>query len=70
MTGDSVDFAGGISNVDQANTILAAGRADLCAIARGHLLNPHMALAGIAQYREQHQPFPRQYGPARPPPEK
>jgi len=67
-TGIPVMVVGGVESVDQVNTIVAAGRADLCAIARGHLLNPHLALAGIAQYREQKQPFPRQYQPARPPP--
>ncbi len=59
---------GGIQGIDHANTIVGAGRADLCAIARAHLLNPHLTLEGIARYREQAQPWPRPYQPARPPP--
>ena len=67
-TGGPVMAVGGIQGIDHANTIVAAGRADLCAIARGHLLNPHLTLEGIARYREAAQPWPLQYGPARPPP--
>ncbi|MDA1195189.1 MAG: FAD-dependent monooxygenase [Planctomycetota bacterium] len=66
--GVPVMAVGGIAGIDHANTIVGAGRADLCAIARGHLLNPHLTLEGIARYRDGLQPFPRQYGPARPPP--
>ena len=35
---------GGISSVDDVNTILLAGRADLCAIARPHLIDPYWTL--------------------------
>jgi anthraniloyl-CoA monooxygenase len=35
---------GNIASGDHANTILAAGRADLCAIARPHLDDPHFTL--------------------------
>ncbi|MDJ0520615.1 MAG: FAD-dependent monooxygenase [Planctomycetota bacterium] len=67
-TGIPVMAVGGIQGVDHANTIVGAGRADLCAIARGHLLNPHLTLEGIARHREDQQPWPQQYQPARPPP--
>jgi len=67
-TGVPVMAVGGIQGIDHANTIVAAGRADLCAIARAHLLNPHLTLEGIARYQEERQPWPRQYQPARPPP--
>ncbi len=67
-TGIPVMAVGGIQGVDHVNTLVAAGRADLCAIARGHLLNPHLALEGAATYREMGQPWPQQYIPARPPP--
>ena len=67
-TGIPVMAVGGIQGIDHANTIVGAGRADLCAIARAHLLNPHLTLEGIARYRDSTQPFPKQYGPARPPP--
>ncbi len=32
---------GGIASYDDVNSILAAGRADLCALARGHLYDPY-----------------------------
>jgi anthraniloyl-CoA monooxygenase len=67
-TGIPVMAVGGIEGIDHVNTIVAAGRADLCAIARAHLRNPHLALEGAARYRERVQSWPRQYGPARPPP--
>ena len=40
---------GAISDGDQANSILAAGRADLCAIARPHLANPAWTLQEAAK---------------------
>ncbi len=42
--------AGNISNVDQVNTILMAGRADLVALARPHLSNPNLTLQAGAWY--------------------
>ncbi len=35
---------GNIQDADQANTILAAGRADLCVMARPHLVDPYVTL--------------------------
>jgi anthraniloyl-CoA monooxygenase len=35
---------GNITNIDQVNTILCAGRADLCALARPHLADPFFTL--------------------------
>jgi anthraniloyl-CoA monooxygenase len=32
---------GGIASYDDVNSILAAGRADLCVLARGHLYDPY-----------------------------
>ncbi len=66
--GISVMAVGGIQGWDHANTVIGAGRADLCALARPHLLNPHLTLAAGAAYRDQRQPWPRQYLAARPPP--
>lgn len=41
---------GNITDFDQVNSILAAGRADLCALARPHLADPHWTLrAAVAQ---------------------
>ncbi len=41
---------GSISSADQINTILAAGRADLVAIGRGHLIDPTLTLRAAAWY--------------------
>ncbi|WP_114377764.1 bifunctional salicylyl-CoA 5-hydroxylase/oxidoreductase [Elioraea thermophila] len=41
---------GSITSVDQANTILGAGRADLVAFGRPHLAEPSFVLRGAAQY--------------------
>lgn len=41
---------GSISSADQINTILAAGRADLVAIGRGHLVDPSLTLRAAAWY--------------------
>ena len=50
------------------NTVLAAGRADLCALARPHLVNPYVTLGAVAAYGvPDAAPWPVQYLPARPP---
>ena len=67
-TGGPVMAVGGIQGIDHVNTIVAAGRADLCAIARAHLTNPHLTLAGSAQYREPSTVWPAPYQAARPAP--
>ena len=41
---------GNITTADQVNTIVAAGRADLVALARPHLTNPNFTLAASAYY--------------------
>ncbi len=41
---------GNITTADQVNTILAAGRADLVALARPHLADPYFTLNAAAQY--------------------
>ena len=52
---------GNITEPDQVNGIIAAGRADLCALARPHLVDPFWTLHAAAElgYAEQH--WPRQY---------
>jgi len=40
---------GAISEADHVNSIIAAGRADLCAIARPHLANPAWTLSEAAR---------------------
>jgi anthraniloyl-CoA monooxygenase len=52
---------GNITTADQVNTIVAAGRADLCAIARPHLTNPHFTLTASAEYGYERQFWPLPY---------
>ena len=40
---------GAIAGWDHINTIVASGRADLCALARPHLLDPHLTLRAAAE---------------------
>ena len=49
---------GNITTADQVNTILAAGRADLVALARPHLTNPHFTLDAAACYGIEEQRWP------------
>jgi anthraniloyl-CoA monooxygenase len=52
---------GNITDIDQVNSIIAAGRADLVALARPHLSDPNWTLRAAAQagWNEQH--WPPQY---------
>ena len=50
-----------IQGADHANTVLAAGRADLCALARPHLGDPYLTLHAAAHYNYPDQPWPGQY---------
>ncbi|MCC7046414.1 MAG: bifunctional salicylyl-CoA 5-hydroxylase/oxidoreductase [Alphaproteobacteria bacterium] len=52
---------GNITDFDQVNGILAAGRADLCALARPHLGDPHWTLRAAADQGYAQQPWPPQY---------
>ncbi|MGE3349205.1 MAG: bifunctional salicylyl-CoA 5-hydroxylase/oxidoreductase [Ramlibacter sp.] len=52
---------GAISEADHANSIIAAGRADLCAIARPHLADPAWTLHEAARLESQAVQWPRQY---------
>jgi anthraniloyl-CoA monooxygenase len=56
---------GAISEADHVNSIIAAGRADLCAIARPHLANPAWTLTEAAKIGYQAQPWPHQYQSAK-----
>jgi anthraniloyl-CoA monooxygenase len=61
---------GNIQDWDQVNTIVASGRADLCALARPHLIDPRFTLrAALEQgYAGPGVTWPRQYLAARPRP--
>lgn len=52
---------GAISEADHVNSIIAAGRADLCAVARPHLANPAWTLQEAAKIGYTGVPWPRQY---------
>jgi anthraniloyl-CoA monooxygenase len=52
---------GAISEADHANSILAAGRADLCAIARPHLADPAWTLHEAARIGIANIEWPKQY---------
>ena len=56
---------GAISEADHANSILAAGRADLCAIARPHLANPAWTLTEAAKIGYTLVNWPQQYRSAK-----
>jgi anthraniloyl-CoA monooxygenase len=52
---------GNITEPDHLNSIIAAGRADLCALARPHLSNPHFTLHAAAELGHGVQAWPKQY---------
>lgn len=55
---------GNVSSYADVNAILAAGRADLCVLARGHLFNPYWTRH--AAYEQGYDlPWPPQYGAAK-----
>ena len=52
---------GNITDAEQVNAIIAAGRADLCALARPHLADPFWTLRAAAELGYQEQHWPVQY---------
>ena len=56
---------GNITSADQVNTILAAGRADLVALARPHLMDPFFTMRAAAWYGVPAVHCPPQYYPGR-----
>lgn len=69
--GVPVIAVGAISSWDDVNSLLLAGRADLCALARPHLYDPHWSLHAAADqdYTGPGAPWPQQYraGSRKPP---
>ncbi|QEU91228.1 bifunctional salicylyl-CoA 5-hydroxylase/oxidoreductase [Streptomyces kanamyceticus] len=63
-TGIPVITVGAISSWDDVNSLILAGRADLCALARPHLYDPHWTLHAAAEqgYTGPGAPWPTQYG--------
>ena len=60
--GIAVMCVGSITTADQVNTIIAAGRADLVALARPHLTDPSFTLHAAAEYGVRGVNTPVQYG--------
>jgi len=56
---------GAISEADHVNSIIAAGRADLCAVARPHLANPAWTLLESAKIGYTEVAWPKQYRSAK-----
>jgi len=56
---------GAVTTADQVNTLLAAGKADLVALARPHLANPYFTLQASAWYQHGAQHWPQQYLPGK-----
>jgi anthraniloyl-CoA monooxygenase len=52
---------GNIFEPDHVNSIIAAGRADLCCLARPHLANPYWTLHAAAQLGHDQIAWPVQY---------
>jgi anthraniloyl-CoA monooxygenase len=65
-TGLPVMAVGAILGADHANTILASERADLCAMARPHLREPHLTLQASTDYGFADQRWPEPYLAGRP----
>ncbi|MCA8941338.1 MAG: bifunctional salicylyl-CoA 5-hydroxylase/oxidoreductase [Planctomycetes bacterium] len=59
--GVPVIAVGAIQGADHCNTVLAAGRADLCALARPHLYDPYLTLHAAAEYGFEDVAWPGQY---------
>jgi anthraniloyl-CoA monooxygenase len=60
-TGIATMAVGNIYEPDHVNSIIASGRADLCAIARPHLANPAWTLEAAARLGYREQWWPQQY---------
>jgi anthraniloyl-CoA monooxygenase len=65
--GAAVIAVGAISSYDDVNSILLAGRADLCALGRTHLYNPQWTLQAAAEqeYRGPGADWPTQFAAGR-----
>jgi anthraniloyl-CoA monooxygenase len=56
---------GAISEADHVNSVIAAGRADLCAVARPHLANPAWTLTEAARIGYTPVAWPKAYRSAK-----
>ena len=69
-SGLPVMAVGAILGADHANTVLAAGRADLTAMARPHLADAYLTLHAAERYGHWDHQWPVQYLAAKPRPPK
>ncbi|OJY47716.1 bifunctional salicylyl-CoA 5-hydroxylase/oxidoreductase [Pseudonocardia sp. 73-21] len=60
-TGIPTMTVGAIASVEDANTIIASGRADLCCLARPHLVDPYWTLNAALDQDYRGHPAPKQY---------
>jgi anthraniloyl-CoA monooxygenase len=60
-TGIPTITVGAVASVEDANTIVASGRADLCAIARPHLVDPYWTWNAALDQGYRGMPVPKQY---------
>ena len=60
-TGIATMAVGNIYEPDHVNSILMAGRADLCCLARPHLSDPNWTLRAAAQIGYEDATWPKQY---------
>ncbi|GAA4936708.1 anthraniloyl-CoA monooxygenase [Actinomycetospora succinea] len=60
-TGIPTITVGAVASVEDANTIIASGRADLCAIARPHLVDPYWTWNAALDQDHRDVPVPKQY---------
>ncbi len=68
--GVPVAAVGALLGADHANTVLAAGRADLAVMARPHLHDPYLTLHAAERYEQWDHPWPEPYLPAKPRPKR
>jgi anthraniloyl-CoA monooxygenase len=59
--GIPVMTVGGVASVDDVNTIILAGRADLCLLARPHLVDPYWTLNAAIDQARSDVAWPAQY---------
>src|SRR5262249_53131117 len=57
---------GNIQNWDQVNTLVVTGQADLCALARPHLVDPYFTIHAAIEQGYFDISWPKQYLPAKP----
>ncbi|MCP4204110.1 MAG: bifunctional salicylyl-CoA 5-hydroxylase/oxidoreductase [bacterium] len=67
-TGMPIAAVGALLGADHANTVLAAGRADLAVMARPHLRDAYLTLHAAERYGYWQQKWPGQYQPGKPVP--